>query len=101
MNLHFQAMKYKHLQKTGMEDSGWEDVPLNLQEVQAKLNTYLAYALDGQLATDYPDLARKPVRIQLDTTTEPPDDVLQMTRRMRDACKQYGVVFVLNVLTSR
>jgi hypothetical protein len=79
---------------------GGEDVPHSVWELQAKLNTHLAYALDGQRESDYPDLARKPFRIQLDTTTEPPEDVLQMTRRMREACKQYGVVFVLNVLTS-
>ena len=36
-----------------------------LPELQAKLNTYLGYAMDGQLAHDYPHLVGKRVAIQL------------------------------------
>jgi hypothetical protein len=36
-----------------------------LPDLQAKLNTYLDYAVGGQLATDYPEMAGKPVHIEL------------------------------------
>jgi ABC-type amino acid transport substrate-binding protein len=81
-----------------VEDDAWADGAQSLQNVQQKLNIYLTYALDGQLVDDYPDLAGKPIRVQLDTTTEPPPEILQAIRRMREACKQHGVVFIINVL---
>jgi len=36
-----------------------------LHDLQAKLNTYLAFVTEGQLASDYPELVGKRVRIEL------------------------------------
>lgn len=36
-----------------------------LGALQARFNTYLAYALDGRMLSDDPDFAGKPVRIEL------------------------------------
>ena len=36
-----------------------------LPDLQAKLNTYLSYTLDGQLPKDYPDVAHKRVTFRL------------------------------------
>ncbi len=42
-----------------------------LRLLQAKVNAYLAYALDGQFASQYPEQKDKKLRILLSTTKEP------------------------------
>ena len=42
-----------------------------LPDLQAKLSTYLGYALDGQLLADYPQLSGKPIIFQLSFAHEP------------------------------
>jgi len=54
-----------------VETREWGDRGALLPELQAKLNTYLGYALDGQMACDYPAYASKPVRIELRTQHQP------------------------------
>ena len=81
-----------------IEDEGWAEPLKSLEQVQAKLNTYLSYALDGQLQADHPDLADQRVRVQLDTTTLPPQSVAQFLKRIAGACKDSGVEFVVNQL---
>jgi hypothetical protein len=46
-------------------DAPWGARGERLPALQAKLNTYLAYALDGQLHEDYPQVAGKAVRFRL------------------------------------
>ena len=53
------------------ETREWGDAGALLPELQAKLNTYLGYALDGRLACDYPAYAQKAVRIELRTQYPP------------------------------
>jgi len=54
-----------------VEVRDWGDKGSLLPELQRKINTYLAYALDGQLAKDYPAFAGKPIRFELRTTHAP------------------------------
>src|SRR5689334_22522870 len=49
----------------------WGDQGALLPELQAKLNTYLGYALDGRLVCDYPAFAQKQIRIELRTQYPP------------------------------
>jgi hypothetical protein len=56
-----------------VEERAFGSDPRMLAELQAKLNTYLRFALDGQLAEDYPQHAGHPVRIQLDCRGGAPD----------------------------
>lgn len=48
-----------------IEHRRWGDRGALLPALQAKLNTYLAYALGGQLTSDYAELFAKPIHIQL------------------------------------
>jgi len=54
-----------------VESREWGDAGARLPELQAKLNTYIGYALDGRLACDYPSFALKPIRIELQTQHPP------------------------------
>ncbi len=57
-----------------VEDRDWGEEGALLPDLQAKLNTYLAYVLDGQLAKDYPQVVGKPVRIRLHYKKAPGDE---------------------------
>lgn len=81
-----------------IEDGGWLEPAKALQQVQAKLNTYLGYALDGQLGADYPDLANKRIRVQLATTTRPPRQIAGVLAHIANACEEHDVEFVVNEL---
>lgn len=54
-----------------VETREWGERGALLPELQAKLNTYLGYALDGRLVCDYPAYASKPIRIELRTQHPP------------------------------
>jgi len=47
------------------EDRPWDGSEDRLVELRKKINTYVAYARHGHLATDFPDLAGRPVAFQL------------------------------------
>lgn len=49
----------------------WGDRGALLPELQQKFSTYLTYALDGQLVSDYPAMAGKPIRFELKTDFPP------------------------------
>jgi hypothetical protein len=55
------------------EDRPWDGSDGRLAELRKKINTYAAYARQGQLATDFPDLADKPVFLQLWCIQHRPD----------------------------
>lgn len=48
-----------------VEVRAWGDRGALLPDLQAKVSTYLGYALDGQLHADYPALRGRPVRSRL------------------------------------
>ena len=63
-----------------VQEQDWGDRGHQLPALQAKVNTYLAFALDGQLAAEYPAYAGKPVHIQLRSTTRPGERELTFLR---------------------
>jgi hypothetical protein len=54
------------------EERPWSGDETQRFELQEKLNTYLSFALDGEMAESFPTLLGKPIRIQLNTL-HPPD----------------------------
>jgi hypothetical protein len=54
-----------------VEARDWGDAGALLPDLQTKFNTYLTYALDGQLKEDYPDMAGKAIRFELRTKYPP------------------------------
>jgi len=55
------------------EDRPWDGSEGRLAELRKKINTYAVYARQGQLATDFPGLAGKPVFLQLWCIQHRPD----------------------------
>jgi hypothetical protein len=65
-----------------------------LLKLQDKLNHYLAYALDGQLEVEFPDLPKLQIRIQLWLEHEPDNDALKFLDKVAYSCSVDGVELV-------
>ena len=48
------------------ESRAWDGSDLRLFELQEKINAYLSFALDGEMAASCPQFAGRPLRLQLD-----------------------------------
>lgn len=58
-----------------VESRRWDGSELQMYQLQEKINAYLSFALDGELAEAYPPLAEKPLVLQLDCVEVPPEPV--------------------------
>jgi len=54
-----------------VEERDWGQRGELLPDLQAKLSTYLGYALDGGLIHDYPMVEGKPITFQLSSASPP------------------------------
>ena len=70
-----------------------------LLKLQDKLNHYLAYALDGQLQDDFPDLPKMEICIHLWLAHEPDDETLKFLDKVAYSCSIEGVEFVTEMGT--
>jgi hypothetical protein len=59
--------------------------------LQAKLNNYLAYALDGALVQQYPQCDGKRVYLRVDLYARPSEFIREFIARYREAVAQYNV----------
>jgi|SRR3990172_589452 len=54
-----------------VEGREWNSSDDRLLELQEKINRYVAFVLDGQMLEQYPELAGKPVRLELRCVAAP------------------------------
>jgi len=54
-----------------VEPRDWGDRGLLLPDLQEKFNSYLSYIIEGQLESDYPEVAGLPVEIELRSSPPP------------------------------
>ncbi len=54
-----------------VEARPWDGSELRLFQLQEKINTYLSFALDGEMAEAYPALMGKVLKLRLDCATTP------------------------------
>ncbi|HTS87274.1 MAG TPA: DUF6572 domain-containing protein [Gemmatimonadales bacterium] len=81
-----------------VEDRAWDGSPARLIELEAKTNAYLSYALDGQMAAQYPQSRGRPVRIQLDCRAAPDEISEAFLELLAGAVRSEGLVFAVNVV---
>lgn len=75
------------------ETRPWIFGDLQLHQLQEKLNAYASYALDGEMAEDYPEFRDKKIRIQLRTLHEPPDRAMEFVQMARQQLELQDVTF--------
>ena len=81
-----------------LEPRPWDGSELRLFQLQEKINAYLSFALDGELAEAYPALAGNPIRLQLDCATAPDSSVLHFLGIVRDQIAFQGIRLEVRVM---
>ncbi len=66
------------------ETRPWQGEDRQLLQLQEKLNAYLSFVLDGELADAFPQLVGKPLEIQLRTVHEPEERGWELIGRIRE-----------------
>jgi hypothetical protein len=66
------------------ETRPWQGEDRQLLQLQEKLNAYLSFVLDGELADAFPQLVGKPLEIQLRTLHEPEERAWELIGRIRE-----------------
>lgn len=79
------------------ETRPWTGNGQQLFQLQEKVNAYLSFALDGEMAENYPELATKAVRLQLNCATEPDIRTAKLIRLIREQIAFQGIKFVVRV----
>ena len=64
-------------------EAPWEGSPEQLYLLQEKLNVYLSFALDGEMAEAYPDFAGRPLSLRIDCSAAPDARTLHMLGHVR------------------
>jgi len=100
MNIENQSIKAKdragmidviaHDTKTGEvvlvmnEPHGWDGSDARLLELQERFNAYVSFLLDGEMASEHPDLAGKPARIELRCAHMPDPRAIELLGMIHD-----------------
>lgn len=69
----------------------------DLFALQDKINNYLTYALDGQLAKMYPQYSSAPKAIKLQLGSDPSDVQQKFFAAITDLCKKEGLDFEVEI----
>ena len=80
------------------EKRAWDGSQERLDQIQRKINNYLFFIMDGQIAKYYPHAMDKPFRIQLDCHQMPDSITLKFLDGMKTVLAKEGIKFVIKVL---
>lgn len=81
-----------------VERRPWGTSADQLLELQAKINSYLAFALDGEMRKKLPESVGRSIRIQLDTESEPDADTWHFIDVVKEKLQEEGVRFTVNLI---
>ena len=73
------------------EPRPWSGGDTQLFQLQEKLNSYLSFALDGEMTEQLPQLAGRRVRISLACAEPPPEPVVSLLAKVREQIAFQGV----------
>jgi hypothetical protein len=73
------------------QDAPWTGSDAQIQSLQEKVNSYVSYAVDGGMASDYPETAGLAWHIVVHAQTGPPDDrTATVLQSLPDRLQPYG-----------
>jgi Family of unknown function (DUF6572) len=81
-----------------VEEGDWTGSQDQLKRLQEKLNNYLKFALDGEMARLHPESKGKKVRIQLDLYSPPDPKTMRFIKRLEEAISAEGLRLTVNVI---
>lgn len=80
------------------EPRPWDGSDRRIYELQEKVNAYLSFALDGEMAENFPQFATKTVRLQLDCVEEPDAKTQHFIGIVREQIGFQGIEFSVRVV---
>lgn len=83
-----------------VEERSCGSEPDMLLQLRDKVNVYLSYALDGQMAKEYPRMVVKPLRLQLDCKAGDPGDETRtwVAAVDKQLAETYGIRFQIRLV---
>jgi hypothetical protein len=79
------------------ERRAWGTSPLQLRQIEEKINRYMGYVLDGFLAEHHPEYQGKKVQIRLDCAEAPHGEAVAFVRAAGQAMADHGLEMIVNV----
>ena len=80
-----------------VEPRPWDGSEPRLFQLQEKVNAYLSFALDGEMAEAYPALVGKRLRLQLECASPPDPATLRFLGIVRDQIAFQGIKLEVRV----
>jgi hypothetical protein len=80
-----------------VETRPWDAAPQQPEQLKQKINVYAGYVLDGALASQYPETAGQPIRIQLNCPEPPTGEIAAITDWTAQKLSEYGIGFAVHV----
>ncbi len=77
------------------EPRPWTGGTAQLAQLEQKMNSYLSFVLDGEMAESFPHLIDKPLEIQLRTPGEPSAEAWDLIGRMQEQLAFQKIEFVV------
>ena len=87
-----------HVLLVMVEKRPWNEPDLQLFQLQEKLNAYLSFILDGEMADAYPQFAGKPVLLRFECAEPPSDQVIDFLQIVHDQTALQGIDFEVEVM---
>jgi hypothetical protein len=81
-----------------LEQRPWDGSELRLFQLQEKINAYLSFVLDGEMAEAYPQFVGKKIRLQLDCVGMPGNDVVGFLSMVREQIAFQDINFEVRVM---
>jgi hypothetical protein len=81
-----------------LEERPWDGSEIRLFQLQEKINAYLSFALDGEMAEAYPQFANRKLRIQLDCVGMPDSGVVEFLSMVREQIAFQGINLEVRVV---
>ena len=66
------------------QEEPWTGAKQQLFLLQEKLNAYLSFALDGEMAETNPEFAERPLALLIESATQPDSRTLHLLGRIRE-----------------
>lgn len=80
-----------------IEERNWNGSEEQLQQLQEKINNYLSFVLDGQLARTYAEYKNKKVVFQLNCSFPPDARTHTFLEQVKNALGQYEIDWIVKV----
>jgi hypothetical protein len=75
------------------EDRPWTEIESPLDELKAKINTYIGAVQTGGVTREAPESKDKPIGIRLDCAWAPSHEALQSLSVIKGACEYFRIRF--------